>query len=80
MLANRKMATPVLGMRRERDIEVPRHGLLRMPRPLPPEGETIERALIITGIGVCPLREGGEGILSQSCFFERLAVSQSLNV
>src|SRR5437870_1330003 len=61
MLAYCEMATPVLGMRRERDVEVPRDSLLRMQHPLPPEGKSIERALIIARIGVGPLREGREG-------------------
>src|SRR6266852_1719999 len=60
MLANREMATPVLGMRRERDVEVPRHGLLRMEHPLPPEGESIERALV-SFVGIFPLSEVREG-------------------
>src|SRR5262245_23671528 len=61
MLANREMATPVLGMRRKGDVEVPRHERLRVQHPLPPQGESIERALIITRIGVGPLREGRKG-------------------
>jgi len=55
------MATPVLGMRRKGDVEVSRHALLRLQHPLPPQGESIERALIIARVGVCPLREGREG-------------------
>jgi len=51
MLANREVATPVLGLRGKRHVEVPRHGLLRVQHPLPPEGETIERAFIIAGVG-----------------------------
>src|SRR5439155_22483161 len=61
MLANRKMATPVLGMRRKRDVEVSRYDLLRQQHPMPPEGEASKRALILARIGVGPLREKREG-------------------
>ena len=35
MLANCEMATPVLGVRRKGDVEVPRHERLRVQHPLP---------------------------------------------
>ena len=61
MLACREMATPVRGMGRKRDGDLPRRARLRLQHPLPAQGASIKRALIVTRIGVGPLRQGREG-------------------
>jgi hypothetical protein len=60
-LACRAMATPVRGMGRNRDGAMLRRARLRLQHLLPPQGASIKRALIVTRIGVGPLRQGREG-------------------
>jgi hypothetical protein len=61
MLACRERTTPVLGMGCKPDGAMPRRACLRLQHPLLPHGASITRALIVTRIGVGPLRQGREG-------------------
>jgi hypothetical protein len=60
-LACREMATPVIGMGRQPDGAMPRRVRLSPQHPRPPQGASITRALIVTRLGVGPLRQGREG-------------------